>query len=180
VKDRAVVLPDEDAGKEQWDAFYAAVGRPEAPEGYELPADTDLAEKFRQAAYEAGLTPSQAKGLAEWFDATTREQVEAATQQIASETEAVKAQLKQEWGAEFDANLANIRRFGAKYGKDDIQEAFQNPAIGNNPALIRLIAKAGADLAPDSLVEGTPTSDAVEDRGHFVYPWMREKYPVRD
>ena len=33
--------PEDNAGAEEWDAFYKAIGRPDAPEGYglEMPAD---------------------------------------------------------------------------------------------------------------------------------------------
>ncbi len=71
-----VRVPGDGDGEEELDAFYAALGRPEAADGYELP-DMEMPEGFevreelvsglREKAFELGLTPRQVSGLYAWF-----------------------------------------------------------------------------------------------------------------
>src|SRR3972149_10707600 len=65
--------PGWDADPEKAAAVYARTGRPEKPDGYDLPAvqvgegGFDLTPGYRTKAHELGLTARQAKGIAEWF-----------------------------------------------------------------------------------------------------------------
>ena len=71
-----VRMPGKDESKEEIDGFYAALGRPEMADGYELP-QMDLPEGyeikeallsgFKGKAHELGMTPAQVNGLFEWF-----------------------------------------------------------------------------------------------------------------
>lgn len=75
---KALKLPGENATAEDWDKFYAKLGRPETPDKYELrlntetvpqdfPYDETSAIEFRKWAHEAGLTPAQAQSLHDKF-----------------------------------------------------------------------------------------------------------------
>lgn len=74
--DGVIRVPGEDADAEAWAAVWAALGRPEAPEGYELPEldlpegleiDEELRAGFLAKSHELGLTPGQVSGLYGWF-----------------------------------------------------------------------------------------------------------------
>lgn len=83
--------PDEEA------AFYAKLGRPEKPEGYELkldtktvpetfPYDENSAREFRNWAHEAGLSPKQAQKLHDKFVSHQAQLFGQATEQQAKAT----------------------------------------------------------------------------------------------
>ena len=88
-----LVMPGKDATPEQWGEFYKQVGRPDAPEGYELPVpegdDGAFAKQASGWMHEAGLSKDQAAKLAvKWNEL-------AATQQAAqtkAEADAAQAQ----------------------------------------------------------------------------------------
>lgn len=74
--DGFVRVPGDDAAPEDHAEFRAALGLPEAPDGYglpelELPEGFELREELRtgylEKAHALGLTPAQVSGLYEWF-----------------------------------------------------------------------------------------------------------------
>lgn len=85
-----------------WSDVYKALGRPDDPKGYDIPLpegdDGAFADQFRPVAHKLGLNGEQVKGLAEWFNGL-------ADQSAALNAETARAELKQEWGAQFDAQL---------------------------------------------------------------------------
>lgn len=183
VKDSAIIKPAEDAPQEDWDRFYASVGRPDDPDGYELP-NTDkygeLAGAFKEQAHALGLTTQQAKNLFEWYQKQDESAIEADRKRIQEEAQSVQEKLKADWGDKFDDQMKNIDRFKKRYGSEELAQELQNPAVGNNIELIKALAQAGSDLAPDSLIEGDMKPDKPEAAQHFQYEWMREAYPKKD
>lgn len=183
LKDKAIVKPADDAPQEDWDRFYASVGRPDGPDGYEL-SNTDeygeFADSFKQQAHKLGLTAQQASDLWSWYYEQDTQLIEQEKKAVQEQVQKVQEQLKTDWGDQFDAQMKNIDRFKQKYGSEELAKELQNPRVGNNIALIKAIAQAGADLAPDSLVEGTVKQETPKPKAHFEYPWMREAYPQRD
>lgn len=125
-----VAMPKADAPKAEWDAFWTKAGRPEAPDGYKiaemLPKDAGVNPEFVGSIsswfHEAGVLPGQAKVIvSKWNDASIAfEKAQEAAQ--AAEYEATVANLRKEWGAEFDARNADVDRVAADMGltKEDI------------------------------------------------------------
>lgn len=180
LKDKAIVKPAEDASPEEWARFYAAVGRPDEPDGYDLDeTEGELVGAFKTKAHELGLTTAQAKELFAWYGEQQKAAKDAAQKQIAESAEQVRAQLREEWKDQYDAQMKNIERFAKKYGSEELTQELANPDVGNNPVLIKTLAKAGADLASDDLIEGKPVVEEKKPRGHLEYSWMRDAYPKR-
>ena len=112
----ALAMPGKDATPEEWAAFYGQLGRPETPEGYELPLpegdDGAFAKEMAPILHKHGVTAAQAKGLAEDWNAMVQAQqaqAEAAEAQrlaaLDSKNRAEAAELANEWG---QANQANM------------------------------------------------------------------------
>jgi len=96
-------------------AFHAALGRPEKPEGYELPeyddaeyeVDLSEAEAMRPVAHQLGLSNAQFKGLVKAAtDANMAKQME----QIRAQ-QADQAALKKEWGAAHHQRMGQLEKF---------------------------------------------------------------------
>lgn len=62
---RPAGIPAADAKPEEWEAYYKAIGRPDAPSGYQLEgadkSDPKITPLVLAAFHKAGLTPAQAK-----------------------------------------------------------------------------------------------------------------------
>ena len=73
-----LVMPSKDATPEEWSAFYAQIGRPETPDGYELPVpdgdNGEFAKSMAPVLHKHGVTAEQAKGLAaDWNDMVAKQ-----------------------------------------------------------------------------------------------------------
>ncbi|NDV19915.1 hypothetical protein GO013_10825 [Pseudodesulfovibrio sp. JC047] len=145
-----VRLPGEADGPEELAAFYAALGRPEAADGYELPevevpegfeVRQDLIEGLRQKAYELGLTPKQVSGLYEWFmpqvmDAHYGLENEAQTLRD-SELESLRSIHR----GDTPTMLDNALRAAEVIGGDDLLAALDATGAGNRAAVVNAFAK---------------------------------------
>lgn len=116
-----LVMPGKDATPEQWSEFYAAIGRPETPEAYELPlpeGDTgEFAKEMAPILHKNGITAEQAKGLAADWNAMVAKQTEAFTAAEAAHAQAMNAKntaeaqaLQNEWGQAHTENMELARR----------------------------------------------------------------------
>lgn len=98
--------------KDNMDAFYNSMGRPEkpdeynfeAPEGKEVPSDFGA---FAQAAHKAGLNQDQFRTLIGDVLGETWTQQEIAE---ATQRDEMKA-LGEEWGQAYEQNMAQVRNF---------------------------------------------------------------------
>ena len=111
-----LTMPGKDATPEDWSAFYAQIGRPETPEGYELPLpegdDGAFAKQMAPVLHKHGVSAEQAKGLAADWNAMVAAQVAeldaadvAHAAAMNSKNTAEAAALKNEWGQAHDANM---------------------------------------------------------------------------
>lgn len=116
-----LVMPGKDATPEQWAEFYAALGRPETPEAYELPVpegDTgEFAKEMAPILHKHGITADQAKGLAADWNAMVAKQTEAMAAAEAAHVQAMNAKntaeaqaLQNEWGQAHPENMELARR----------------------------------------------------------------------
>ena len=111
-----LVMPGKDATPEEWSAFYSQIGRPETPDGYELPVpegdDGAFAKQMAPVLHKHGVTAEQAKGLAADWNAMVAAQVAemdaadaAAAQAMNAKNTAEAEALKNEWGQAHEANM---------------------------------------------------------------------------
>ncbi len=72
-----IAIPGNHGTDEEWDQVYTKLGRPDAPEGYELEmnnvpdgmdANPELVGWFQNTAHKVGLTPKQAQTLADEYN----------------------------------------------------------------------------------------------------------------
>ena len=158
-----VQVPGADADPEQLTAFHAALGRPDTPEGYELP-EIDLPkgfelqeamiEGFRTKAHELGLTPGQVSGLFEWFLPVvldTHHELEAEARRLKdSELESLRSVHR----GDTPIMLDNALRAAEAVGGTELLEALNATGAGNRAAVISAFAKI-APLVLESGLRGS-------------------------
>lgn len=177
----AVQVPKDDASAEDWDKFYAKIGRPEDASKYDFkppesmpkdaPYSEDLANGFREKAFSIGLSGKQAAELHDWFAVQQAEAMKTAQGTLASQTaasvEAANAALVEAWGERggeaYNAQLEMAGRFfEAIDEKGTLGEALSKAGLlGPNrevlvPELAIAMAKAGAAIFTEgsTLTEG--------------------------
>ena len=154
--DRLVVLPAEDT-PDAWKPVWEKLGVPKDASGYEVPDD------LKPIAHTAGLTPKQAKALAEQLTAReaaakTAAEAEAtakagreAADKVQAETVARstnEAALKGKWGGEFDTRRLAADAMAGRLGYTaaELQDLAATPKYGAVMERLYAMAAAGGEL----------------------------------
>jgi hypothetical protein len=148
----------------------AAMGVPEAangyedvklPEGYEV--NKELVGSFKETAYKAGLSKSQANALQEWFIGQHLDQNTSMAAQRAQERDAAMVELDKRWGAAKTRNVAMVQQLVAEHGGAELKAALDETGAGNNPAVLEFLARMAGKMAEDNLMTPAPGGLTVED-----------------
>lgn len=159
---RTITLPPEgDAVAEE--QFWSKLGRPATPADYKLPvpdgSDPHYAKAMAEAMHKAGVPAKQAQAIAEANNAFLAAALEAQASQQTAAREAEDAQLRKDWGAEFDRRTDLARRAATKLGMSVEAIDAMEKAAGYS-GVLKALAKVG-DLMREHGVEG------VADAGSF-------------
>lgn len=162
ISEKGLIVPGANATQQERDAFYAALGRPSKPEeyGFVKPGKLKVGDKevdVPDTAWDANRATAWAKKLHEWgvpkdqaqkiMSAAVEESVtglSAIGEAQRANLAAAKTALQKEWGADFDKNMGAAMRAAEKFGGEELRN---HPALGNDPVLIKALAKIGAATA---------------------------------
>lgn len=145
----AVMLPDENSTDEQRAEFFEKLGFVKNPEEYkiELPEGTKVSKEFadslKQVLHKNYVPPKVANELVKFLDeqtkATETKQAELQKQQFNSNIDA----LKKDFGDAFNDRVGKAKKLLDEVLSDqpELRAAFDDPAIGTNPAVVKLLAK---------------------------------------
>lgn len=139
------------------------LGAPESAEGYsfdigeDVQVDENLLGSFKEMAAGASFTPEQAKVAVDWYNGQMADAKAAFEQNQIEQSEAAIAALKQEWGKDFDANVAAGQTLVKRLGLDAAEiEAFEKAT--STAAVMNIMAKLGSGLGEKGLVGDETTS----------------------
>jgi hypothetical protein len=184
----SVRVPSDDATAEDWQKFYAKVGRPEKADGYEfklpdglpedLPYDAEFANEFKAWAHETGLTPKQAQALHDKFvgktagmTAAQREAMTASMNERAIKaTEGMEKAWKAQAGTpEYQARLQFADRAIRNLGGDALIEEMKSAGLMGadttiySPMLMDALSKVGEALYREDTFEGGSHGGAADN-----------------
>lgn len=178
------LLADDDEGKSPDEADGQADakkdGAPETYEAFTLPENVAIDEaalaKATPAFRDVGLSQAQAQKL---VDVYVELQQGAAEQQVANFQKVVNdwtAEIKgdPEFGGDNLAkSLSTAKTVLAKFGDAQLRNDLKEWGWGNHPGLIRLLARVGANLSEDTLVNGDAAAQArPKSAAQQIYPNM--------
>lgn len=163
-----IPVPLGDDDKEGWDRWFAATGRPETPDEYELerpelPQGMDYdeeGEKFlRSWAHENGLNKKQTRNL---FDNYAKVQIErqaayAQYKQQAKQEALVK--LQREYGPRFESEMTNVKSVMARFADPDLRAYLDETDLGNDPRMLRFVARIGKEVTGETRLKGNPVDN---------------------
>lgn len=150
----AVSIPKEDADQADKENFYARVGRPASPEAYEIELPDDLSEelqpdeaaeerqgRFLSEAYRIGLTQEQAQAAIHWYYQEMGNSIVGFKQTGEEAIRALEADLRQEWGADYEKNIEFGRRAMSTFGDPEIVDRLGQHM--GDAQVLRMMARIG-------------------------------------
>ncbi len=166
-----VKLPAADADAETVGKFRKAMGVPESIEGYEVQRPEHLApEEFDsdnsqavlggvlESMREAGASkPVVDAMLTKYWEMDAHAKAELVRQDDAA-AESGEAELRKNWGSDYDANIAFANRAAEQYPALGEVELRDNTLLGSHPEFIRLAASLGrltSEGAPQAGLQGS-------------------------
>jgi len=189
-----VAIPGDNATDAEREAFYAKIRGVEKPEGYELAipdqlktaVQPDALKAFQEVAFKHGVPKSALAALADVYFKQTAQGITGAEQQAQAAFDATTQALEKDWGpkdgTKYKENVALAQKGALALGVP--QEAFADPAIGNNPHFIRAMAKAAQITKEGSTAnqrsEGSGLSGNVDQQISAIMNDKKHPYWVKD
>lgn len=150
---------------EEFAEVYSRLGRPDAPEGYEVnlkelvqdewAATTlqDEVKNFLPVAHNLGLNKKQAHELVKFYAQNTiaeRERMESAAEY---DTRAAAEVLRKDFGRDYDKNIELANRTISSIASKDLLESINATGLGRNPEFIKMLVKIGSTHLEDRGVD---------------------------
>ena len=188
---KGVVIPGQQAGEAEWNAFYDSIGRPPLDK-YELKfekdkVNTDFVGKFKEAAHKAGVLPQQAQNLFDWYTKLESDALQAKLTETETVSKAKLQELQKEWGQGFDKNISLARLAVKEVGGPELQQFVEETGLGNDPKIIKFMAKVGAMLGEDKIrgeggqMGGKTPAEVNKEigriMGDFSHPYHNAQHP---
>ena len=137
-----------------WNGVYKAMGRPDTPDQYELNGTGDMADNFRNQAYQLGLSQKQASELMNWYSEVQSGVDSSDDEDFAKEQVQWVADLQKEWGDSYIKNTKLAERAFRQFGSEDALEVMNATGLGSHPALVKMFSQIGQFLAEDGQLTG--------------------------
>lgn len=165
-----VPVPVSEDDEEGWQRWYAASGRPEAPDKYEfkrpeklpdgIDYDEDTEKEFRQWAHINGLNKKQASAL---YDGFVKRQIDrqAAYQTHQGQARAqVETDMRREHGQQYEGFVGQAKTAISTYTDPDFRQWLDQTGLGNDPRMIRVFGRIGKELGGATKLKGAAAPEA--------------------
>ncbi|MDR1195590.1 MAG: hypothetical protein LBL00_03835 [Endomicrobium sp.] len=149
-------MPKADSKPEEWDAFYARLGKPATVEDYkiELPqgADDSFLKTITPLFLKNGLTLKQAQGLTkDYNDMAAKLQTESDAA-YKTQTEGATAKLRSEFGQSYDSKVELGRRAAQAFGFTPDEISGIEKALGFENTMRRFI-RMGEAVTEEAVIK---------------------------
>ncbi len=162
----ALIQPGDDASDEELADYYGKLGRPEEASGYDIAAPDDLADhlklddagkdrmvQFADTMFKANAPAPVVKAALDWYWTDVLAQSEANEAALDDHNEKGDAQLKTEWGSDFDTNIELGKR-AFKTMPEGLQARLNAMGFDGDPEMKRFMATLGRNLGEDGMLDG--------------------------
>jgi len=134
--------------EEDLDRIYDRLGRPEAPSDYGFAVDgnvitEELATDYADIAHELRLTPSQAKGVLDYYKSTVEQSDEQSLELVEAAKEKTVESLRGEWGRAFDQKVEAAAKTAQEFADPEMFNITlqDGSKLGDNAEFIKAFAK---------------------------------------
>jgi hypothetical protein len=150
--DRIVKMPTDKSTPDEWNEYYTKLGRPAKAEDYKLPVpDGDTGEFAKTASswmHEAGVPQGMATKIATKWNEHVAGQMKAAKTAADTKNATEGAELKTEWGADYEKNFQLVDRAAQEFGMTKQHLDALRSSLGVKEAM-KFMQKIGAKVGAE-------------------------------
>ena len=167
-------IPGKEATKEELDAFYKKLGKPDAADKYGFKQEWDAEKRFAQAAYEANLSDTQAKSLYAFFHKIGEEQQAQFAEAVKKQAEEADAALKKEFGNKVSEKMELYTKGLKAFGTAPVFSQLEKTGLAYHPDFVKMFIKIGEALGESRTVLGDGSASthgitSARDGGTFSF-----------
>ena len=140
-----LVKPGENSTAEEREAFYKALGKPDAADKYSIEGED--AEMFRKIAYENNLTDEQAKAFFKSLQEVGKNAIEAQKAAFAQQAQDTQAALQKEYGKDYPTKIEMLKRGVAAYGGEKMGAKLQQAGLLGDYDVVKMFILLGEQSA---------------------------------
>jgi hypothetical protein len=156
-----VAVPNKNSTEDQWNEVYSKLGRPDTPDKYAFDVKSEAVQidegsikSFAEQSHKLGLNNAQAQGILEFYKNNMESTMHQATIDTETAQAQSEAQLRQEWGKDFDGQVSRASALAkANMNPEILDMKMQDGTrIGDHPEIIKGFAKIAGMLSEDKLI----------------------------
>ena len=161
-----IPVPNKHATEEDWNEVFKKLGAPNSPEDYKYnfkdqEMDSEAVSEFNKTAHRLGLLPKQAEGLIKFYNEMNVNNAASQEEAAAQAQMNVEAELKKEFGPQYNKRLDQAKRLAVNsLGQDFLENTYlkDGSRLGDNLQVIKAFSDLADKLSEDPIIQGDGTS----------------------
>ena len=161
-----IPVPNKHATEEDWNEVFKRLGAPSDPNDYKYDfkdqeMDSEQVSEFNKTAHRLGLLPKQAEGLIKFYNEMNVNNAASQEEAAAQAQMNVEAELKKEFGPQFNKRLDQAKRLAVNsLGQDFLENTYlkDGSRLGDNLNVIKAFSDLADKLSEDPIIQGDGTS----------------------
>ena len=161
-----IPVPNKHATEEDWNEVFKKLGAPSDPNDYKYDLkdqemDSEAVQQFNKTAHRLGLLPKQAEGLIKFYNEMNVNNAASQEEAAAQAQLNVEAELKKEFGPQFNKRLDQAKRLAVNsLGQDFLENTYlkDGSRLGDNLNVIKAFSDLADKLSEDPIIQGDGTS----------------------
>ena len=161
-----IPVPNKHSTDEDWNEVFKRLGAPGSPDDYKYDfkdqeMDSQQVQEFNKTAHRLGLLPKQAEGLIKFYNEMNVNNAASQEEAAAQAQMNVEAELKKEFGPQFNKRLDQAKRLAVNsLGQDFLENTYlkDGSRLGDNLNVIKAFSDLADKLSEDPIIQGDGTS----------------------
>ena len=161
-----IPVPNKHATEEDWNEVFKRLGAPSDPNDYKYDfkdqeMDQGQVQEFNKTAHRLGLLPKQAEGLIKFYNEMNVNNAASQEEAAAQAQMNVEAELKKEFGPQFNKRLDQAKRLAVNsLGQDFLENTYlkDGSRLGDNLQVIKAFSDLADKLSEDPIIQGDGSS----------------------
>ena len=161
-----IPVPNKHATEEDWNEVFKRLGAPSNPNDYKYDLkdqemDSQAVQEFNKTAHKLGLLPKQAEGLIKFYNEMNVNNAASQEEAAAQAQMNVEAELKKEFGPQYNKRLDQAKRLAVNsLGQDFLENTYlkDGSRLGDNLNVIKAFSDLADKLSEDPIIQGDGTS----------------------
>ena len=161
-----IPVPNKHATEEDWNEVFKRLGAPSDPNDYKYDfkdqeMDQGQVQEFNKTAHRLGLLPKQAEGLIKFYNEMNVNNAASQEEAAAQAQMNVEAELKKEFGPQYNKRLDQAKRLAVNsLGQDFLENTYlkDGSRLGDNLNVIKAFSDLADKLSEDPIIQGDGSS----------------------